>query len=49
MRKKLADYCIVKCSDREFKINEQCIGHWWCNKKNCQINVYEDCKKCKEK
>ena len=40
---------IKVCNQRESKYTNGCGGavYWWCNKDNKQINVYEDCKKCK--
>ena len=42
------DHCIY----RKYELTEGCggAGYWWCYNPliNKQINVYEDCKKCKE-
>jgi len=42
---------IKKCEFRALEYTKGCGGavYWWCNKDNKQINIYEDCKKCKVK
>ena len=39
-----------ECTYRKCEYAEGCGGavYWWCYRFNKQINVYEDCKNCKE-
>lgn len=39
-----------ECEFRKFELTEGCggAGYWWCYRDNRQVNVYEDCKNCKE-
>ena len=39
-----------ECFYRKVEFTEGCGGaiYWWCYKRNCQINVYENCKDCKD-
>lgn len=46
--KKMID--IKKCVYRAVKKTEACGGalYWFCLKKGCQVNVYDDCKDCED-
>jgi len=39
---------IKECNYRTVEKIDGCGGalYWWCLRKQCQINVYEDCKDC---
>ena len=41
---------IIECTQRECRHTKGCGGalYWWCQRDDKQINIYEDCPKCKE-
>ena len=41
---------LEECSSRTIEYTDGCGGavYYWCNKDNRQVNVFEDCPKCKE-